>query len=404
MENYSEELSYCSTCWQKSRKYLYCHHCEITPTFSSWTSGSDEIDQLIQENQLKPKYDDHNCWRWIDYTELDNIEYLSEGGYGTVYKAVWNHMPEEIKKNYLNDSKMIAMKKLNNSQNLVKDFTNEVNQDPITNEYTIIMQYCNEGDLKNIIKRKDKPLSWRVRLLMLSNITYALKNIHENGYIHCDIHPGNTLKNEYYTYLSDLGLCKPANYEEKSNEIYGIIPYMAPEVLRGKPFTPASDIYSLGMFMWELTSRKAPFDNRSHDAHLILDICKGIRPEIVKGTPEIYVNLMKSCWQNDLSKRPTCEEIYDLISEWYIHNENTEIYKIFKKADEEMENNIELEISTQHPEAYYISRPLNKHINTANLLSRDIREEDLAIEWPDSNSVNINEINDELETNNSNLK
>src|SRR4051812_23253434 len=160
-----------------------------------------------------------------------------------------------------------------------------ITQDPITNDYIIIMQYCNEGDLKHIIRRKDKPLSWRVRLLMLYNITTALKNIHENGYVHCDIHPGNALKTEDYTYLSDLGLCKPVNCEEKSNEIYGIIPYLAPEVLRGKPFTPASDIYSLGMFMWELTSRKAPFDYRAHDAHLILDICKGIHPEVVKGTP-----------------------------------------------------------------------------------------------------------------------
>ncbi|CAG8604022.1 10600_t:CDS:2 [Diversispora eburnea] len=62
-----------------------------------------------------------------------------------------------------------------------------------------------------------------------------------------------------------------------------------------------------------------------------------------------------------------------------------------------MENNINNEISTKHPEAYDISRPLSKHIDTAKLLSRDIREGDLAIEWPDSSSINVNEINEELE-------
>ncbi|CAG8565016.1 3109_t:CDS:2 [Diversispora eburnea] len=60
-----------------------------------------------------------------------------------------------------------------------------------------------------------------------------------------------------------------------------------------------------------------------------------------------------------------------------------------------MENNIELEISTQHPEAYEISRPLSEYINAAKLLSRDSREDDLAIEWPDSSSVD--KIGEELE-------
>ncbi|CAG8807433.1 7396_t:CDS:1, partial [Dentiscutata erythropus] len=87
-----------------------------------------------------------------------------------------------------------------------------------------------------------------------------------------------------------------------------------------------------------------PFCCRSHDAHLIIDIFKGISPEIVKGTPEIYVNLMKSFWQSDPSKRPTSEEIGDiLIYQWSVFEGNSEIYKIFKKANKEMENNIELD-------------------------------------------------------------
>ncbi|CAG8518395.1 8664_t:CDS:2, partial [Diversispora eburnea] len=52
----------------------------------------------------------------------------------------------------------------------------------------------------------------------------------------------------------------------------------------------------------------------------------------------------------------------------------------------------------------FFDRTISKHINTAKLLSRDIREDDLTIEWPDSNSVNINEISEELETNNFNLE
>ncbi|RHZ60917.1 hypothetical protein Glove_350g160 [Diversispora epigaea] len=89
----------CYDCGKQNIDDKWCPNCkpleitEITHTFSSWTSGNDEIDQLIQENQLIPKYYDYNCWRWIDYIQLDNIQYLSKGGYGTVYKAVWNNIP-----------------------------------------------------------------------------------------------------------------------------------------------------------------------------------------------------------------------------------------------------------------------------------------------------------------------
>src|SRR5205085_7578350 len=83
-------------------------------------------------------------------------------------------------------------------------------------------------------------------------------------------------------------------YLKSNNDVYGVIPYMAPEVLRGKPYTPASDIYSFAMIMWELTSGVPPFDNRAHDFHLSLSICKGERPEIIEGTPQCYIDLMKN--------------------------------------------------------------------------------------------------------------
>ncbi|POG82103.1 hypothetical protein GLOIN_2v1498793, partial [Rhizophagus irregularis DAOM 181602=DAOM 197198] len=58
-------------------------------------------------------------------------------------------------------------------------------------------------------------------------------------------------------FIIDLGLCKPINNSQDSgnndNEIYGVLPYMAPEILRKKPYTLASDIYSFSMIMWEFT-------------------------------------------------------------------------------------------------------------------------------------------------------
>ncbi|CAI2190065.1 17950_t:CDS:1, partial [Funneliformis geosporum] len=68
----------------------------------------------------------------------------------------------------------------------------------------------------------------------------------------------------------DLRLCKPVEYFKfsKNNEIYGILPFIAPEVLRGQPYFLASDIYSFSMIMWEFISGILPFNNQAHDFQL----------------------------------------------------------------------------------------------------------------------------------------
>ncbi|CAI2191293.1 11016_t:CDS:2, partial [Funneliformis geosporum] len=147
----------------------------------------------------------------------------------------------------------------------------------------------------------------------------GLLNIHGNGIIHRDFHSGNILM-EQYIYnqglsikIGDLGLSKSAT-EADDNEIYGIISYMAPEVLQGQKYTTASDIYSFGMIMWEYMTGRRPFWDRAHDTELIIDICDGLRPPTgVIVAPKGFIELMKECWDPDQSKRPAAGSIYDTI-------------------------------------------------------------------------------------------
>ena len=91
---------------------------------------------------------------------------------------------------------------------------------------------------------------------------------------------------------------------------------MAPEVLRGKPYTKAADIYSFGIIMWEFKSGVPAFNDVPHDYNLSLSICKGLRPKIVEGTEIIYARLMKRCWDSDPNKRPTADELVEILSFW----------------------------------------------------------------------------------------
>ena len=65
--------------------------------------------------------------------------------------------------------------------------------------------------------------------------------------------------------ISDLGMCQPADNKEKKEGIYGVLPYVAPEVLRGFQYTQAADIYSFGIIINEFMSEEMPYDDIPHD-------------------------------------------------------------------------------------------------------------------------------------------
>ena len=120
-------------------------------------------------------------------------------------------------------------------------------QDPNNLDYMIVMKHLKDGCLRNTLKNNS---DWYDKLCALFNIIFGLDAIHESKLVHCDLHDGNILCNSsfgFISYISDLGLSKPIDYLKSNNDVYGVIPYMAPEVLRGKPYTPASDIYSFAM-------------------------------------------------------------------------------------------------------------------------------------------------------------
>src|SRR6266542_2934570 len=113
--------------------------------------------------------------------------------------------------------------------------------------------------------------------------------------------------------MSDLGFCGPV--DKPSESIYGKLPYIAPEVLSEKKTTKESDVYSIGMLMWEISSGQPPFNNYEHDYYLSSNIINGIRPKIISGTPLDYESLMKQCWDTDPTKRPNVNVLSNEILE-----------------------------------------------------------------------------------------
>src|SRR5437763_5232710 len=175
----------------------------------------------------------------------------------------------------------------------------------------MVLNYLSEGNLRNYLQKNHSKLTLNDRIMIFKYLCESLYHIHGEGLIHCDLHSGNMLIQGGGCYVTDLGSCGPVD-EKSSGKIYGIVTYVAPEVLRGNKCTKESDVYSVGMLMWEIFAGHPPFDDRAHDHHLIFDICeKGLQPPILPEMPEDYAQMMQKCWDMDPSKRPTMEELWN---------------------------------------------------------------------------------------------
>jgi serine/threonine protein kinase len=262
-----------------------------------------------------------------------------------------------------------------------------ITKDPETEEFIMIMQFANEGNVRSILSRNFSNISWNEKLLYLNHSAMDLSSLHELGYFHKDFHSGNILfSGSDGSFLSDFGLSGPLNEQKSENKIYGVLPYIAPEVLNKEPYTLSSDIYSFGVVMAELSFGKPPFHKRKHDASLALEICNGLRPEFGKGTPEIYKKLAHRCMNANPNQRPTAYELYEIINCWWGYSDNekygykgNEVKAVFEEADNEIPN-----ISTSHEknvDAIYTSRAftfknLSKPINSSVITTLYLNDED----------------------------
>ncbi|CAG8502345.1 7924_t:CDS:2 [Funneliformis mosseae] len=135
-----------------------------------------------------------------------------------------------------------------------------------------------------------------------------------------------------------LGLCRPNTEETKElsskGSIFGVLPYVAPEVLSNNYYGPEADIYGFSIVAWEILSGKRPYDNLSHDFDLVQLVINGLRPPPVNGVPLQLWNLIQSCWNGDHTQRPTAKELYAKFVKWLL------IDKIYEKWDNDSNNEI----------------------------------------------------------------
>lgn len=136
-----------------------------------------------------------------------------------------------------------------------------------------VMKYLNSGDIQEYIKRKVKFDECDVRVV-IKDILTGLKELHNMGYVHRDLHPGNIMQNQekkrVSTYIIDFDQAEKINGKNKA--CFRFSGYNAPEiVLYDDIYDEKSEVFVAGVIMWEMLFGECPFSGYSFFGEIIED-------------------------------------------------------------------------------------------------------------------------------------
>ncbi|CAI2176331.1 14746_t:CDS:2 [Funneliformis geosporum] len=229
-----------------------------------------------------------------------------------------------------------------------------------------------EDDIKNENGGCVKNSNNNDRLRLLRDIARGLKDIHNDGSIHRNFHCGSLsieLDHAFYIVsITDLGYSQPTNpntTQDGQVQVYGVLPYVAPEVLVGNEYTQAADIYAFGMIAYEIMTKLPPYYDVAHDESLASRICQGLRPSFNCfncKVPPLILDIIQGCWDADPSNRPNANELYTLLYQFgfdaffvqssLAYRQVLEAYKLNSSSFTDIK---EIKV---HPQAVYTSRLL----------------------------------------------
>ncbi|RGB23648.1 kinase-like domain-containing protein [Rhizophagus diaphanus] len=188
------------------------------------------------------------------------------------------------------------------------------------NKCSLVLEHADGGTLRDYLRNNTIPFGWKVQLKLAREIT-------------------------------NFGRSSLKGSDCYNTEVWGIIPYVDPKAFdRKTPYkmNEKSDIYSLAVIFWELTSHSSPFNYETMNDHtsLMLDILNGLREEPITNTNARFIELYRKCWELEPEKRPDIYKVNLELNSIDSENNNTftvphskeEICKKIEYEDSDLSN------------------------------------------------------------------
>lgn len=301
----------------------YQHHPEeLSFELNAKTKGSD-----IHQSDVNKK---------IEWSDLTDIEKLADGVYTCIHAATWK-------------GKSVVVKSLRRDCELIESAVDEIILEYDINSKLmhpniarfyggefifdgipfLVMERLEGGTLSHALGYKGNSQKHKKKFNYMEVLTYSIdladalnylhtKAIPESICIHRDLKPDNIgFTKDGRIKLFDFGLAciidaASTSYDktyQMSGET-GSPRYMAPEVAQSKPYNQKVDVYSYGVILWEMMSKKKPFKKFGMEKYQELVVKQGERPKIPTTWPTSFSDLIKECWSADIQERPNFSEIY----------------------------------------------------------------------------------------------
>ena len=250
---------------------------------------------------------------------------------------------EELVRRFKNESKAISIL---SHPNIVKVYDVSVTD---RLQY-IVMEYVDGITLKEYLKQRGGALTWKETVYFATQVLGALQHAHAKGIIHRDVKPQNImLLADGSIKMMDFGIARfsRAQSQTVSDKAIGSVHYISPEQAKGDRTDARTDIYSVGVMLYEMLSGRLPFDGNGAVSIAIMQISDKPKPlaQVAPNVPEGLRQITEKAMEKDPAKRyQSAQEMLDAI-EAFKRNPSARFEYEYRNMQDNPEKNINRVVS-----------------------------------------------------------
>jgi len=259
----------------------------------------------------------------IDYRELKFIEVVGKGAFGVVSRAHWRGKDVAVKRIETESEKKAFMQELKQLSRVshpnIVCLYGACREHPVC----LVMEYAEGGSLYNVLHGSGRQphyttahaMSW---CLQCARGVEYLHNMKPKALVHRDLKPPNLLLISGGTVLKICDFGTACDIQTHMTNNKGSAAWMAPEVFEGSNYSEKCDVFSWGIILWEVLTRRKPFDEIGGPAFRIMwAVHNGRRPPLIQNLPKPMETLMTTCWSRNPPERPSMAEVARVMSAMY---------------------------------------------------------------------------------------